>query len=59
VAIQLQRGLKVVVPEALAHSHDVDSRFEEQRGVGVMKARSTPAAARLVPRIVIILAASA
>src|SRR6266487_3691631 len=38
MAIQLQSGLNVVVPEALAHSLDVDSCFEEQRGVGVTKA---------------------
>jgi hypothetical protein len=38
VAIQLQSGLNVVVPEALTHSFDVDSRFEKQRGVGVTEA---------------------
>src|SRR5262249_6077767 len=38
VAIQLQSRLNVVAPEALAHSFDVDSRFEEQRGVGVAEA---------------------
>ncbi len=38
MAVELEGGLNGIVPQALAHSVDVDAGFEKQRGVAVTQA---------------------
>jgi hypothetical protein len=38
MTVELKRGLRAVVPQALAHCLDVDACFEQERGMGVAKA---------------------